>query len=60
MRSQCKRNSVLEWKNVRQSTRRTKDKANRYMWVIYEVAYVFVDRVGLCTVGKSKESFEHE
>ncbi len=27
------------------------------MKVIYEVAYVVVDRVGLCTVGKSKESF---
>ena len=25
MRFQCKRNSVLEWKKVRQSTRRTKD-----------------------------------
>ena len=29
MRSHCKRNSVLEWKKVGQSTSRTKDKANR-------------------------------
>ena len=35
MRFHCKRNSALEWKKLRQSTRRTKDKTNKNMWVSF-------------------------
>ena len=63
MRSHCKRNSVLEWKKVRQSARigrKTKGIdtcRHKQMKAICKVVCVFVNHVDKCMECKRKESF---